>query len=102
MSKPRNVTQQYSKQIVEAVETESLFARYLAVERLLHRFFADRMEEFESEIDELLLDANAGTPAAFVVGPEGGDIVRAVPAKNVAEVKSRSGKKNMKVPSGVN
>jgi hypothetical protein len=77
-----NVTQKYARRLVDAVENEVAFGRYLIAERLLHQFFVDRLTEFEKEVDEII-------PAAE-------------PAKDVAEVKTRSKKQNMKVPQEVN
>jgi hypothetical protein len=80
-SKKLNVTQQYTKRIVEQIETADVFSRYATVERLLQQYFQDRLTEFEADIDDILA-------------------VSQTPAKNVAEVKARSGKRNMRVPGG--
>jgi hypothetical protein len=77
-SKPLNVTQKYAKLLVEAVENEVAFGRYRIAEKMLHQFFIERVDEFEKEIDAILPSTAS--------------------AANVAEVKARSGKKNMRVP----
>ncbi len=78
MPKQLTVTQQYAKQIVESLEIENPFSKFGVAERILDQFFLDRLDELEHQVDEVI----AGDP----------------PAANVAEVKQRSGKKNMKVP----
>lgn len=120
--KPLNVTQQYAKRIVEIIENADVFGRYFAAERMLHQFFTDRMTEFEAEVDEILANTNPTanfeglsispypaklttptiTPAILpntLDGLNGVILPTDKPAKNVAEVKARSGKKNMKVPN---
>jgi hypothetical protein len=78
MPKKLTVTQIYGKKIVDAIEAENPFGKVLVASRLLEQFFLDRLDELESQVDEVI----AGDP----------------PAKDVAEAKARSDKKNMKVP----